>query len=140
MKNPILYSERGTFSAVLISLMALTFLLAPLAVASANAPPVSGNQEFTSVIDDLPLMPGLKTVEGSDVLFVEPHVGRIAETTASGTVMIDDVYNFYRRSLPHLGWKVIDGHTYVRDSEHLVIDAHADGQITTVQFSVKPAS
>jgi hypothetical protein len=104
---------------------------------AAPGPPEA---QFTSVIDDLPLMHGLKTVEDTDVLFVEPHQGRIAETEASGSVAIDEVYNFYRRSLPHLGWKVIDGRTYERDGEHLLIDARGDGKITTVRFSVKPAS
>lgn len=137
MKNQTLYPFRGVLAVMLVA-------VAVLAVAPAYAATVNqdsgGDQQFTSAIDDLPLMPGLKTVEGSDVLFVEPHEGRIAETEASGAVAIDDVYNFYRRSLPHLGWKVIDGRTYEREGERLIIDAHADGKIATVRFSVKPAS
>ncbi|MDP9126766.1 MAG: hypothetical protein M3N08_00710 [Pseudomonadota bacterium] len=103
-------------------------------------PANASEQEFTTVIEDLPLMPGLTTVQDGDVLFAVPHEGRIAETEASGPVAIDDVYNFYRRSLPHLGWKVIDGRTYQREKERLLIDARSDGKITTVQFSIKPAS
>ncbi len=129
-----------------LSLFALAFLLIaasamPLCAAQLNSQPApQGEQQFTSVIDDLPLMPGLKTVEDKDVLFIEPHEGRIAETEAMGAVDIDEVYNFYRRSLPHLGWKIIDGRTYEREGEHLRIDAHADGKITTVEFTVKPAT
>ena len=64
--------------------------------------------------------------------------GRIAETNAIGPVDIDDVYKFYRHSLPHLGWKVVDTRTYVREGEQLRIDAHANQKITLVRFTVKP--
>ena len=123
----------------LFALIAAILAFVPAFAADSDQPAAS-DQQFTSIIDDLPLMPGLKTVDDSDVLFVEPHEGRIAETQASGEVGIDKVYNFYRRSLPHLGWKVIDGRTYERDGDRLVIDAHADGKETVVRFSVKPAS
>ncbi len=94
--------------------------------------------KFTPAIDDLPLMPNLNPVPQEDLVFVVPHAGRIAETTAEGPVDIDDVYNFYRRSLPHLGWQILDARTYIRDGERLRIDAHANGKVTTVRFSVKP--
>lgn len=122
--------------ALLVALLALAPL--PLQAATPNQAPAA-EQQFTNVIDDLPLMPELKIVQDEDILFVEPHQGRIAETEATGAVDIDEVYNFYRRSLPHLGWKVIDGRTYQREGERLVIEAHADGRTTTVRFSVKPA-
>jgi len=94
--------------------------------------------QFSRVIDDLPLMPGLETVPEEDVLFIAPSAGRIAATTAQGLVDIDDVYHFYRRTLPQLGWEIIDGRTYSRDSEILRIDAHANGKLSTVRFSVQP--
>ena len=50
---------------------------------------IPANTNFAKVIDDLPLMPGLQLVEGEDVLFAEPVLGRIAETTAEGPVDID---------------------------------------------------
>ena len=94
--------------------------------------------KFTPAIDDLPLMPNLNPVPQEDVIFVTQHAGRIAESTAQGPVDIDDVYKFYHSSLPHLGWKIVDARTYLRDGERLRIDAHADGKVTTVRFSVKP--
>jgi glucose/arabinose dehydrogenase len=95
--------------------------------------------EFTKVIEDLPLMPGLELLPDNDVLFVAPRSGRIAETTAEGMVDVDAVYTFYRRSLPHLGWKMIDARTYQRDNDVLHIDAHAEEKITTARFLVSPA-
>jgi len=93
---------------------------------------------FTKVIDDLPLMPGLQPMEDEDVLFSAPGAGRIAETNAIGTIDIDDVYNFYKHSLPHLGWKAVDTRTYDRENEQLHIEAHANNKYTIVRFTVKP--
>ncbi len=103
-------------------------------------PVISRPPDFANVIDDLPLMPGLQVVEDEDVLFVTPKAGRIAETTAEGIVDVDDVYTFYRKSLPHLGWKIIDMRTYQRENDRLRIDAHAEDKFTTVRFLVRPAS
>jgi hypothetical protein len=80
----------------------------------------------------------LVPVPDEATLFEDPHAGRVAESTVHGAVDIDEVYNFYWRSLPHMGWKRVDGHTYVRGQELLDISAHADGKVTTVRFSVKP--
>ena len=130
----------------LAAILGLSFV-APLNAAQLNPPPsdpanVSGVPEpepqFTKVIDDLPLMPGLQLVEDEDVLFSAPGSGRIAETNAVGPVDIDAVYNFYKKSLPHLGWKVVNAHTYEREGEKLSISAHANNKITLVNFSVKP--
>lgn len=99
---------------------------------------IPASTNFAKVIDDLPLMPGLQLVEGEDVLFAEPVLGRIAETTAAGPVDIDDLYRYYSNNLPGLGWKKIDAKNYSRDNDHLRIDAHAEGKITSVRFSVRP--
>ena len=99
----------------------------------AGSPPA-----FASAIDDLPLMDGLSPVADHDMLFVVPRQGRLAETVTEGTVDIDDVYRFYRHSLPQLGWTIVDGRTYDRGGERLRIDAHADGKVSTVRFSVHP--
>jgi hypothetical protein len=133
------------FSATSVLALALT---TPLYAAQLNtdtnlsdaAPDTTlpANANFAKVIDDLPLMPGLQLVEGEDVLFTEPVLGRIAETTAEGPVDIDALYDFYSRSLPGLGWKRLDARNYIREGDHLRIDAHADGKTTSVRFSVRP--
>ena len=126
------------------------FCGAPLHAAALNQAPNAADQsgpasrpvteppQFTKVIDDLPLMPGLEPVEDEDVLFDAPGSGRIAETNAMGPVEADDVYKFYKRSLPHLGWHEVDSHTYRRANEELRIDARANQKITLVTFTVKP--
>lgn len=110
-----------------------------------SVPPASGfkqgmdtTTQFVPSIDDLPLMPGLSALRDEDTLFVVPHGGRIAESAAIGAVDVDEVYKYYTRSLPQLGWKASDARTYRRNGEKLKILARANGKITTVQFSIKP--
>jgi hypothetical protein len=98
-----------------------------------------GASRFAKVIDDLPLMPGLVTQEDKDVLFVAGK-DRIAQTTAAGAVQIDDVYKFYSRTLPQLGWKAVDKRTYEREKERLRIDVTGKdpAAATVVKFSIEP--
>ncbi len=99
-----------------------------------QAPP-----QFASVIDDLPLPEGMKPIDSDeDVLFVVPRQGRIADTSAAGKVDVDEVYHFYQRSLPQLGWQQVDNQTYQRENETLHIEAHAENDITKVHFEVEP--
>ena len=95
--------------------------------------------QFAKVIDDLPLMPGLVPQEDKDVLFIAGQ-RRIAETTAKGSVDIDEVYHFYEHSLPQLGWKEVNARIYERGNERLRIDvsgANSAG-LTIARFSVEP--
>ncbi len=96
---------------------------------------------FAKVIDDLPLMPGLRIVVEKDVLFIA-KTGRIAQTMATGSVDVDSVYPFYQKSLPQLGWKLIDARTYERENDRLRIDVSGTGPTaaTVVKFSVQPVS
>jgi len=140
MKKSILGA--GLLAAVLSLSLAAQLDAAPLNQPPAEPAGGSGVPEpepqFTKVIDDLPLMPGLQLVEDEDVLFSAPGSGRIAETNAVGPVDIDAVYSFYKKSLPHLGWKAVNAHTYEREGEKLSISARANNKITLVHFAVKP--
>lgn len=111
---------------------------------TASAPPPDqtvpqpDQTQFAKVIDDLPLMPGLTVKTDNDVLFIVPSTGRIAETVAEGSVDVDEVYLFYQRTLPQLGWKMVNPRIYAREGERLFIDAKAHNATTTVHFEVKP--
>ncbi|MBV8060654.1 MAG: hypothetical protein JO126_07510 [Alphaproteobacteria bacterium] len=100
--------------------------------------PGKNGTQFDTAIDDLPLMPGLTVDTSNDTIFVVPHTGRIAESTATGMVDVDDVYSYYYKSLPHLGWKAANRRTYTREGDVLRITARANGKVTTVHFSIRP--
>lgn len=127
----------------LIFIMALLAVMPAWADSNINVeekplPETKTVAQFAKVIDDLPLMPGLTPEENDDVLFVAGQ-DRIAQTAATGSVAIDDVYHFYRRTLPQLGWKVVDVRTFDRDNERLRIEA-AEPHVgsTVVRFSIEP--
>lgn len=94
---------------------------------------------FAKVIDDLPLMPGLTIAQDDDVLFIT-RTGRIAQTIATGAIDVDEVYQFYHKALPQLGWKAVDARSFERDNERLRLDVSGvtPDANTVVKFSVQP--
>ena len=140
MKKPHIYTVLAV-----ASVAALAFISPVLADSNINkqtaAEPASRTvAQFTKAIDDLPLMPGLEPVDEKDVMFVAKS-GRIAQATATGAAKSEEVYQFYQRSLPQLGWRRVDDRTYEREGERLRIDVSdpsATQTATMVRFSVQP--
>ena len=97
-------------------------------------------QTFLSVIDDLPLMSGLR--EDSDgALSFDTANGRIAEISAAGMVEVGAVIDFYARTLPQLGWKLETSDRYLREEEILNIDvskSNKDSMQVIVHFRLSP--
>jgi hypothetical protein len=96
---------------------------------------------FLSVIDDLPLMPGLR--ENFDgALSFDTANGRIAEIAASGSVEAGAIIDYYARTLPQLGWKMEPLDTYVREDEilNIIIESiNGDSTRVIVHFRLSPA-
>jgi hypothetical protein len=98
-------------------------------------------EEFLSVLDDMPLMPGLTELRDQASDFQTPE-GRIIDGTAAGSVDARAVSSFYDQTLPALGWRREAPGRFLRDRERLVI-AVAPGATkgaVTVRFSVRPQS
>ncbi len=103
---------------------------------------------FLSVIDDVPLMAGLREVPDAAVVFDKPE-GRIVEVQAAGTLEVAEVASFYRQALPQFGWnpdptaketstRRLFRLTFVRDNERLTVEVErADGK-TAVSFALAP--
>ena len=100
---------------------------------------VASASTFAKGIDDLPLMAGLEPTNDKDVVFVSSS-GRIVQAEAKGPVEADQIYSYYQKTLPPLGWKAIDGRTYERNQERLRISANSNAteSVTQVRFSVQP--
>ena len=110
------------------------FLLALLAMSSP-----AGGQGFFELLEDVPVMPALTSVDEAGIEFDAPS-GRIVEAYAIGATDRKTVLDFYRATLPQLGWQAGAGNAFLRESESLKIDFFGpDGDIT-VRFTVAPVS
>lgn len=105
-----------------------------LAVSAARAADPGG---FVAGIEDLPLMPGLTELSGSGFAFSSTG-GRIVEGYAAGNVSEGEVLDFYKATLPQLGWQAASERSYRRQGERLSIDFVKGGGPLTVRFTVTP--
>ena len=94
-------------------------------------------EQFVAGTEDLPLMPGLKPVANSDMVFDKPE-GRIVEARAEGATTRAKVEAFYAASLPPLGWKPAGRDVWQRDTERLRLDFAGSGGRLAVGFSLSP--
>lgn len=139
--------------------MALVLALPAGAVAQSSPAPAAAPAEesvFLSVVEDVPLMPGLIEDEASAVVF-DAAQGRIAETVAAGASAGSPgraaVLAFYAETLPALGWRADGEARWVRAGEILSLEfedapiaaplgAKQDGGAKgiAVRFSLSPAN
>lgn len=108
--------------------------LVPLLFLTAS---VAWADEFVAGTEDVPLMPGLVFVAGSDLVFDKPE-GRIVEAQAQGALSRAKVQAFYAASLPQLGWKKISLDHWQRDAERLQLDFRGQDGHLTVSFTISP--
>ncbi len=96
---------------------------------------------YLSVMEDLPLAPGLKEVPGSALVF-DSAQGRIVEGYAAGEVKRATIDAFYAATLAQLGWTEIAPGHFRRESEELTIEftapASDSGLGVTVRFALSP--
>lgn len=115
-------------------------LLLCLALALILAAPIAraADPGWIKGFEDLPLAPGLASVERSDVDFDSPE-GRILIAYAQGQQTRDAVLRFYADALPQLGWETLSATVYRRVGEVLHIECDEGAQPLTVRFSLTPA-
>jgi len=100
--------------------------------------PLRAQDAFLSGIEDMPMMPGLYEVLDTTLVF-DSSEGRYVEAYASGDVTPLAVAEFYRNSLPQLGWQLDGNNTFRREGEELVILAtEALDGLTSVRFALSP--
>jgi hypothetical protein len=121
--------------APMIRLAGLARLLLPVLVLAAAATHAGG--AFVPGTEDVPLMPGLAAVEGTDLVFDKPQ-GRIVEAQARGRVRPEAVRRFYGETLPGLGWTEAGPQRWQRESEALAIDIKGRDGAVTVGFTLTP--
>jgi hypothetical protein len=107
------------------------FLSLLLATAPARADP------FVAGTEDVPLMQGLVPVEAGAVVFDKPE-GRIIEAQARGKLERGAVRDFYRSTLPQLGWKALGVNAWRREAEMLRLEIGGRDGDVTVGFTLSP--
>jgi len=127
----------------LLPAMLLAMGLAALGVVTGRAEDAG----YVADIEDLPLMAGLVELSDSSVVFDKP-AGRIIETYARGPVARAEVEDFYRDTLPQLGWREVGELSFAREGERLTIEV-IEGEVIegevieggsplTLRFTLKP--
>ena len=113
-------------------------LAACLAICAACIPAdVEATDGFLSRLEDLPLAPGLSEDTKAGVSF-DTVAGRIVEAFARGKVTEHQVLDFYRETLPQLGWTPESPTEYRRGGERLRIALMPDAHGLVVRYSVSP--
>ena len=93
---------------------------------------------FFETLQDVPVMPGLTELEDYKLVFDKPE-GRIVEMVAKiEGASIDDVRNYYSRSLPQLGWVMTAPDNYMRGGEHLSFNFEREQNDSFVRMTVQP--
>jgi len=107
-------------------------------VALVVLPQMALAEGFLPTLEDVPLMEGLSVDDGDVMVFDTPE-GRIAEAEAGGPVERDKVIEFYRTTLPHLGWMPNGKGGFEREQEVLELELSPPGAMPVkVKFRIKP--
>ncbi|MBE1237101.1 hypothetical protein IHV25_05505 [Phaeovibrio sulfidiphilus] len=93
--------------------------------------------DFVTGMDDVPLMGGLEPLPGKGLSFATAR-GRLVESYARTGRNAGEVLDFYRQTLPQLGWSPSGNQAFVRDSEQLEIHFTAGPRGLIVRFSLSP--
>ncbi|MBT5429767.1 MAG: hypothetical protein HOK89_07585 [Rhodospirillaceae bacterium] len=108
----------------------ITFYFPPSIVYSQSA--------FISILNDVPLMSGLKIQKQTALIFDTPS-GRIVEVAAVGKIPLLKVREFYADTLPQLGWRDVGKNIFSRDKEILSINLSIIvNRNTQIKFSITP--
>lgn len=134
-------------AALFAALLGILLAMAPAAAqdTSPAPPPSSAVSEpdeeavFLSVIEDIPLMPGLVEDETRAIVF-DATGGRLAETYAQGRLAAKAVREFYGETLPALGWRSERDSRWVREGEALTLEIKEGPNGIDARFSLSPAA
>jgi len=116
-------------------------ILLPVVFCAAFAVLAARAETFLSVLDDVPVMPGMVELSGEAVAF-DAAAGRIVETAIAGRQRpgLDPgaVLAFYGASLPLLGWRAESPSRFVRDGEVLELAVRAGKARIRLDFALRP--
>ena len=110
-------------------------------VVANDVAPVSARADstlFFETLQDVPVMPGLTELEDYTLVFDKPE-GRIIEMVARiDGASVSDVRDYYRLSLPQLGWVMTAPDSYTRGEEHLSLNFEREQKDSFLRMTVQP--
>lgn len=75
---------------------------------------------FIPGTEDVPLAEGLEIIAGDEDVSFDTPAGQILVVQAQAdTLAFGDVMSFYQKTLPALGWRLVDAGVFTRESETL---------------------
>lgn len=93
---------------------------------------------FFHVLNDVPVMPGLRELPDESINFDKPE-GRIVTATAvSDHLAPEKIRQFYDQALPQLGWKRGEKDSFFRDQEQLKLIIEVKQGVSIARFTVEP--
>ena len=102
-------------------------LIVVLTLCGLKAPVYAQNQFFESLYD-VPIMEGLVEMPEMAMSFDKP-AGRISEAGAIATGLnAPDIYTFYDKALPQMGWQKKGRGLYIREGDELTLTIAEEGQ------------
>lgn len=124
----------------------ICFMLLALAVAPARSeaqsllqtPAQTAETRFFSVLEDIPLMPGLVELAEEAMVFDKPE-GRVVEAAAiTEEKNTNKIKGFYQTILPQLGWVSAGDGIFRRGDETLEIDVSSQEALSLLKVRVFP--
>jgi len=115
----------------------IIFILSIIVSFPVFAKPQESVKTYSSVIEDLPLMPYMSENNDESIIFDKPD-GRIIESIAIVNSTMEKINKFYKNNLPPLGWKYISNSKFIRDNEILTIKITTEKNYQRILFILTP--
>ena len=120
---------------LMITICGFVMCAMPVFAQNSSKPPVT---TFFHVMNDVPVMTGLRELTDEAVNFDKPEGRIISATAVSDIVAPAAIKSFYGQTLPQLGWQAqLDG-SFVRDQERLKLIIEGKEGVSIIRFQLEP--
>lgn len=119
----------------MVAICGFMLCASPVSALDSSKPLVT---TFFQVMNDVPVMPGLREMTDEAVNFDKPEGRIISATAVSDSVAPAAIKNFYGQTLPQLGWLAQPDGSFVRDEERLKLIIEGKEGVSVVRFQLEP--
>ena len=104
---------------MMVRIQTFIFLISVLSVLASTVSFSADNQTvFFLGVEDLPVAPGLREIPDESLIY-DTSAGRIVQAYAQGHLSSESILEFYRVTLPQLGWQALKKTKFRRETEIL---------------------